>query len=102
MCVFPHCRSHPDKNKDPESLKMFLDIQKAFEILSENETKSEYDTLLTEGVLTSLLYCVESHCEVFHCTSSTMVATCIAGVPLNMTFGTLETNMVVIILILTC
>lgn len=41
---------HPDKNKDPESLKMFLDIQKAFEILSENETKSEYDTLLTEGI----------------------------------------------------
>jgi hypothetical protein len=41
---------HPDKNKDPESLKIFLDVQRAFEILSDNETKLEYDTLLTEGI----------------------------------------------------
>lgn len=43
-------KHHPDKNKDPESLKIFLDVQRAYEILSDNETKLEYDILLTEGI----------------------------------------------------
>jgi hypothetical protein len=41
--------SHPDKNKDEIAISKFLEIQRAFEILSDNETKKEYDTLLVEG-----------------------------------------------------
>eukprot|EP01063_Lacrimia_lanifica_P014756 TRINITY_DN21300_c0_g1_i1.p1 TRINITY_DN21300_c0_g1~~TRINITY_DN21300_c0_g1_i1.p1 ORF type:complete len:210 (+),score=87.59 TRINITY_DN21300_c0_g1_i1:64-693(+) len=41
---------HPDRNKDPRAVDMFEMVQKAFEVLSEEETKAKYDKIL-EGKL---------------------------------------------------
>lgn len=34
---------HPDKNKDPEALPMFLEIQQAYQVLSDETLKRRYD-----------------------------------------------------------
>jgi len=34
---------HPDKNKDPEALPMFLDIQQAYQVLSDETLRRRYD-----------------------------------------------------------
>jgi hypothetical protein len=39
---------HPDKNKDPEAIQMFLDIQKAYEVLSDPTLRRRYDAGQTD------------------------------------------------------
>lgn len=34
---------HPDKNSDPDAVEMFLDIQKAYEVLSDADLRRRYD-----------------------------------------------------------
>jgi len=34
---------HPDKNKDPEAVQIFSDVQKAYEILSDETLRRRYD-----------------------------------------------------------
>jgi len=34
---------HPDKNKDPEAVQIFLDVQKAYQILSDPDLRRRYD-----------------------------------------------------------
>ncbi|CAO2842605.1 unnamed protein product [Amaranthus hypochondriacus] len=36
-------KHHPDKNPDPESKKLFVKIANAYEILKDDETRSQYD-----------------------------------------------------------
>lgn len=36
---------HPDVNKDPESVEKFKDINEAYEVLSDKEKRSKYDSL---------------------------------------------------------
>jgi DnaJ-class molecular chaperone len=35
--------SHPDKNPDPESRKLFVKIANAYEILKDESTRGQYD-----------------------------------------------------------
>jgi len=41
---------HPDKNKDPGAAEVYLLIQRAYEILSDEEMKADYDRFRTEGI----------------------------------------------------
>eukprot|EP00002_Diphylleia_rotans_P025358 TRINITY_DN5006_c0_g2_i2.p1 TRINITY_DN5006_c0_g2~~TRINITY_DN5006_c0_g2_i2.p1 ORF type:complete len:309 (+),score=88.71 TRINITY_DN5006_c0_g2_i2:45-971(+) len=41
---------HPDKNPDPESYKLYLDIVFAFEVLSTPSTRLQYDEILQDGI----------------------------------------------------
>jgi len=41
---------HPDKNKEPGAIDKFLILQKSYEILTNEETKKEYDTFLRDGI----------------------------------------------------
>ncbi|VVA93784.1 unnamed protein product [Arabis nemorensis] len=50
-------KHHPDKNPDPESKKLFVKIATAYEILKDNETRSQYD------------YAIEHPEEVFYNTA---------------------------------
>eukprot|EP00747_Dinoflagellata_sp_TGD_P075212 gnl/TRDRNA2_/TRDRNA2_158648_c4_seq1.p1 gnl/TRDRNA2_/TRDRNA2_158648_c4~~gnl/TRDRNA2_/TRDRNA2_158648_c4_seq1.p1 ORF type:complete len:264 (+),score=72.37 gnl/TRDRNA2_/TRDRNA2_158648_c4_seq1:88-792(+) len=34
---------HPDKNKDPEAVEIFLDVQQAYQILSDETLRKKYD-----------------------------------------------------------
>merc|ERR1719191_542011 len=34
---------HPDKNKDPEAVQIFIDVQKAYEVLSDTDLRRKYD-----------------------------------------------------------
>ncbi len=47
-------RLHPDKNRSPGETEMFLDVQQAYEVLSNAARRAEYDaTLSKEDVATS-------------------------------------------------
>jgi curved DNA-binding protein CbpA len=41
---------HPDKNKAANATSIYVDITNAYEILSDRETRTEYDNLRNEGV----------------------------------------------------
>jgi len=43
-------RYHPDKNKDPAAGDTYLLIQRAYEVLSNEEKKAEYDLFRKEGI----------------------------------------------------
>jgi len=54
-------RLHPDKNLEPGETELFLDVQKAYEVLSDPEKRSEYDASLPKEafdrpVLVNTLY----------------------------------------------
>jgi DnaJ-class molecular chaperone len=41
---------HPDKNKKKSAVDIYLDIQKAYQILYEEDVRKMYDDLLTHGI----------------------------------------------------
>jgi curved DNA-binding protein CbpA len=41
---------HPDKNKEESAVQMYLDIQFAYEILGEDNTRAQYLSLLENGI----------------------------------------------------
>jgi molecular chaperone DnaJ len=41
--------SHPDKNKDPKAAPIYMDIQRAYEVLSSEEKRADYDKFRVEG-----------------------------------------------------
>lgn len=46
-------RYHPDTNPNLESPELFYKVQKAYEVLSSNKLRSDYDQSLADGELTS-------------------------------------------------
>ena len=46
LAAVPHGRRHPDKCKGDECESTFVAIAKAYEVLSDNETRADYDYAL--------------------------------------------------------